>query len=488
MPHICPPATADTNRTSIFYAIEEDDCWGADPEAPPLAPKGFELRMTGETVIHNKATIVSETIRTDRMRDTISEVGATAEGDINFELAFRDLESLLQGAFANDFVYLLERTFAAGDVDAINATDRFNITGGAIVFTGFIAGADVHVSGFEDNTVNNGRMLLTAVDGAGAFIDIDTEIFPATSLTDETPAVPTTFKTPKGIFTDLEVQTSSIVGSATTDFLVDLNLEVGQTIRMEGWDTAANDGIFKITALAANTMTLDTSALVIETAGIVTLTAQRLKNGALRKSFLIEKFFGDVTQFMSFTGMRVGNMTLNVEAQALVTGVFSFMGKEGVSAQVTVLGSQIPAGIQDALNATTNVGNIEEGGIDLVTAIRSLDIAIGNNLRQKPQIGSKSSVDVGYGFVDVTGTMSVYFEDETLLQKFIAHTESSFNFTFTDSDGNSMVFTMPRLFFTSGTPTAPGGNDDVILPMEFTAVRSTADDAVIIVDALPAAL
>jgi len=488
MPHICPPATADTNRTSIFYAIEDDDCWGATPEPPPLAPKGFELRMTGETVIHNKATIVSETIRTDRMRDTISEVGATAEGDINFELAFRDLESLLEGAFANDFVYLLERTFGAGDLEAINATNRISVVAGAVDFAGFIAGADVHISGFIDNTINNGRMLITTVDGADVFIVVDTEVFPVTPLTDETPVGTTLVRTPKGNFTDLEIQTSSTVGSATTDFLVDVNLEVGQSIRMEGWDVAASNGVFKITAISANLLTLDTTALTIETAGVVTLTAQRLKNGFARKSFVIEKFFGDVTQFMSFTGMRVGNMTLNVESQALVTGVFSFMGKEGVSSQVTVLGSQIPAGIQDALNATTNVGNIEEGGIDLVTAIRSIDIAIGNNLRQKPQVGSKSSVDIGYGFVDVTGTMSVYFEDATLLAKFIDHTESSLTFTFTDSDGNSMVFTLPRLFFTSGSPTAPGGNDDVILGMEYTAVRSQADDAVVIVDALPAAL
>jgi len=263
MPHICPPATADTNRTSVFFAIEEDDCWGADPEAPPLAPKGFEVRMTGETLIHNKATVVSETIRTDRMRDTISEVAATAEGDVNFELAFRDLEAFLQGAFANDFVYLLERTFAAGDIDAVNATNRYNITAGAVDFAGFIAGADVHVDGFETNTINDGRMLITAVDAGDAFIDVNTEVFPATSLTDETPVTPTTFKTPKGLFTDLEIQTASIIGSATTNFLTGLNLEVGQSIRMDGWDVAANNGVFKIAAIAANQLPLLLGTIVL---------------------------------------------------------------------------------------------------------------------------------------------------------------------------------------------------------------------------------
>lgn len=493
MPPICPPATADTNRTSIFYALEDDACWGADPDVGALAPKGFELRMTGETLVHNKQTIVSESIRTDRMRDTISEVGASAEGDLNFELSFRDWEAMLQGALADDFEYLIERTMAAGNVGVTGSTNQYDVNQGAIDFANFYVGSDVHVSGFELNTVNNGRMLIATVDGADQFITVNNEIVPAVTLADEDSGsgLPLTFKTPKGLFLDLEIQTTAIVGSATTNFLTDLNLEVGQTIRMERWDIAGNNGLFKVGAIAANSLTLTDvlgadPALTIESAGVVVLTAQRLRNGIARKSFLLEKFFGDIVQYMYFPGCRVGQMTLNTEAQALVTGTFSFQGKEGISQQTSVMGSLVPAGIKDALNATTNVGSIREGGVALSTAIRSIELTIGNNLRTKPQVGSRSPVDIGYGFVDLTGTASIYFEDEVMLAKFIGHTASSLSFTFTDGDGNSLVFTIPRLFFTSGTPTAPSGNDDVILPMEFTAVRSTVDDAVIIVDALPA--
>ena len=493
MPPICPPATADTNRTSIFIALEDDACWGADPDVGALSPKGYEVRMTGETLVHNKQTVVSESIRTDRMRDTISEVAASVEGDLNYELSFRDFETLLQGALANDFVYLIERTMAAGDVGVTGATNRYDVNQGAIDFANFYVGTDVWVFGFELNTVNNGRMIIATVDGADQFITVNNEITPATALADEDSGsgLPLTFKTPKGIFVDLEIQSTDTVGSATTDFLVDLNLEVGQSIRMERWDIAGNNGVFKIAGITANALTLTDAfgadpALTIETAGVVVLTAQRLKNGIARKSFLIEKFFGDITQFFYMTGCRVGSMSMSTAAQALVTGSFSFQGKEGVSQQASVLGTTIPAGIKDALNATTNVGNITEAGVSLSTAIRSLELTIGNNLRTKPQIGSRSPVDIGYGFVDVTGTAEVYFEDEVLLAKFLAHTSSSFAFTFTDGDGNALVFTLPRLFFTSGSPTAPGGNDDVILPMEFTAVRSQVDDAVVIIDALPA--
>ena len=119
MPTNCPNATADTNRVSLFISPEDDDCWGGTPDTGPLAPKAYELRMTGETLVHNKQTVVSETIRTDRMRDTLSEVAVSVEGDINFELSFRDWELMLQGALAADFVYLVERTFATGQLDAV---------------------------------------------------------------------------------------------------------------------------------------------------------------------------------------------------------------------------------------------------------------------------------------------------------------------------------------------------------------------------------
>lgn len=493
MPPVCPPSTADTNRTSIHIVQEDDACWGADPDVGALAPKGYEVRMTGETLVHNKQTIVSNSIRTDRMRDTLSEVGASVEGDLNFELSFRDWEPALEGALADNFIYLLERTFLAGDVGVIGATNRYSVLQGALDFADYIVGADLWVSGFELNTVNNGRMIISDVDIGDAFLEVNNEIVPTTTLTDEDSGsgLPLVFKSPKGVFLDLEVVASDQISSVTTDFLVDVNLEVGQTFRMEGWDIAGNNGVLKITALAANLLTMttvagDDPALAVESAGQVTLTAQRLKNGILRKSFLLEKFFGDITQFFYMTGCRIGTMSLSVEAQALVTGTFAFQGKEGVSVQASVLGTKVPAGIKDALNATTNVGNIEEGGIALATAVRSIELSIANNLRPKPELGSRSPVDIGYGFIDVTGTLSAYFEDQALLNKFIDHTASQLSFTFTDSDGNVLIFTLPRLFFSSGTPTAPGGNEDVILPMEFTAVRSTVEDAVIIIDALPA--
>lgn len=275
----CPQPTADTNRVSLYIAPEPDDCWGDTPGVGSLAPKGYEVRMTGETIVHNKQTVVSNTIRTDRMRDTISEVAVSAEGDINFELAFRDWELMLQGALAGDFEYLIERTITAGAVNAIAASDRYSVTSGATDFDNFVAGADVWVTqGFEDFAKNLGRFLIGEVGAGGTYIVVDDETGSGVPLGDETPTsgLAAVFKTPKGQFTDLEITANNSIASSSTNFLTSVNLAIGQWIRMEGWDAAHNNGVFKIAAISANLLELDTTALTTETATPVIITAQRL--------------------------------------------------------------------------------------------------------------------------------------------------------------------------------------------------------------------
>jgi len=485
---ICPSPTADTNRVSLY--VSPEPCWGQAPGTAALAPKAYELKMTGESLVHNKQTVVSNVIRTDRMRDSLSEVGASAEGELNYELSFRDFDFLIEGAFAANIEYLVERTVVApGDISAVSATSLFSVLAGAINFTGFVPGADVHVSGYEDTAKNNGRFLISAVGAAGVSLTVNSErAGSATILDDEVPTDPLflpTFKTSKLSWTDLVVASDTTITSATLNFLTDVNLAVGQHIRIEGAANPANNKVVKIVGISATTLTFAPgTALVAAAAATLVLTAARIRNGIERKSYLVEKKFGDVDKYVAFTGMRVGQMSLNVESQALVTGSFSMQGKEGAGSETSVLGTIIPAGIKDALNATTNVGQIEEGGTAVETAIRSVMISINNNLRPKPQIGSKSPVDIGLGFVDVTGTLTAYFEDLAMFNKFINHTSSQLSFRFTDSESNVLVFTLPRLYFSAGTPQAPQGNDDVMLGLEFTAVRSNVDDAVIILDLL----
>lgn len=467
--------TADTNRVSLFFAPEAT--WGEAIGTSAAAPKMYEVRMTGETLGHSKQTVTSNTIRTDRMRDTISEVGASAEGDINFELAAKDWDIMLEGVLATNTSWIFSKTFT-GVASAENTGNKFSVSSGD--FSEFAVGAEVWVEGFTTNARNNGRFYITAI--ASGEITVSGNV-----LTDESPAGEVTFKTNKVVPGDLVVATATTVTSASFDFTT-LGLEVGQYVLLGAQTTASNDKTVKIASIAASTLTFEVgSSLSTDSADSdAWICGKRIKNGIVGKSYLIEKHFGDIDKLMVFQGMRPGSMTLNVESQAIVNGTISFMGKAGGSGDTTVSGSRVDASITDALNATTNVGSIKEGGSSLSTAIRSVTMEVANNLRNKPAVGSKSGIDIGYGFIDVTGSVNAYFEDRTLLDKMIDHTESSLEFRFTDADSNVLHFTLPRLYFTAGNPTTPGGNEDVMIPLEYTCVRDQTTDSVIIVDMLAA--
>lgn len=283
---------------------------------------------------------------------------------------------------------------------------------------------------------------------------------------------------------DLEFTGNDIVGPASTwDALV-----VGQYVKISGAAQSGNNGIRKVTAKTSTNLTVDGAAFTAENNSTATVKGKVLRNGVTKKSFLIEKRFSDVNQFIHFRGMRISQMSLAVESQAILTGTFSFMGARGYVQGTSIGNASSTAASSDAvMNGTSNVGTIEEGGATLTTALRALRLTLNNNLRELPEIGNKEPAGVNYGSIDLTGTIEAYFEDAALYTKLLNHTASSLHFRVQDSAGNVLLFTIPKVFYSEGNPNSPGINQDVMLPINWTAVRDPNTDCEFQVDALSAA-
>jgi hypothetical protein len=88
--------------------------------------------------------------------------------------------------------------------------------------------------------------------------------------------------------------------------------------------------------------------------------------------------------------------------------------------------------------------------------------------------------------VDVTGTLNAYFEDDVMYQKFLNHTQSSLTITLTDAGGNTIVITLPRIYYTKGPVNITAGNEDVMVPLEFTALRDPTTNLTIAMDFIAA--
>jgi hypothetical protein len=261
------------------------------------------------------------------------------------------------------------------------------------------------------------------------------------------------------------------------DFTTD-GFSEGMWVKWEGFSEAANNGYHRITTLTATVMTCAGSTLTDEGptalgSGTPALAASNdgmIRNGTTKKSYVIEKKFSDVTEFISFTGMRVGSFSLNVAPGAIITGSASFMGKSATPAQATV-GDTTPtaAGTQDVMSAIDNIYAIREGGSATGMSLTSLSFSIDNALRPQPAIGNLGPVGIGIGRISLTGTVEAYFEDDTFLDKYIDFTTTSFDFRCEDAAGNAMIWNINNAKLSDAQVVAGGIDQDVLVSASFEA-------------------
>jgi hypothetical protein len=270
----------------------------------------------------------------------------------------------------------------------------------------------------------------------------------------------------------------------------------GMHIKLSGWVTTANNGIFKISAVAAGAITITTATLVVEGAGATRVVKGRMfRNGtglvlgvyAELPSLIVEKEFTDLTnEFQHFVGLRVNQLQMSMASGQIATAVWSLMGKTMLGTAATVSAADTAANTNTVMNATTNIGTFLEGGSAMDVYVKDLSLTFKNNLRNQDAIGYHTPIGMGTGWFELEGKMSVYFKDATMYNKLINHTSTSFSFRLTDASGNVYIFTIPKIRILKGEPLVSGGNSDIMLPVEFAAYYDSTTDCMAQLDILAA--
>jgi len=277
----------------------------------------------------------------------------------------------------------------------------------------------------------------------------------------------------------------------TGNGFVAAGIVAGQWIKVAGFTPAANNGFFRVESVAAGEIVVSGGTLVSEVAGdTVTIKGQHIHNSNVAASFTLEKEFSDLTQFISYTGMRVGDFSLEFATAAIVTGAISFMGKSGAIAGVTVgTGNPIAAPTADVMNAVSNVLGIFEGATlaELTSKMSKLGISVKNSLRGQNAIGTLGNVGIGTGRCDVSGTLSAYFENDTLYAKFLANTTTGLAWRAQDAVGNAYIISVPKVKLSDGTVVAGGADQDVMADFSWQAVMHATFGFTISIDKFAAA-
>ena len=283
--------------------------------------------------------------------------------------------------------------------------------------------------------------------------------------------------------------TTITAASAPTGGSALTSLAKGQWFKLNA-PSHANDGkYFRVSSSVSPTSTVVTvdASTPLATGTAITLTkisTSRVSNGSTQRSFVLQKAFTDISQFLAYRGMTPSKFSLSFQSGSIVTGMFDFMGKDAVRGATTLLPAAPTASLAyEVMNAVTGVGQIMEGGAALTgTYIKSMSLELDNKLRGRTAIGSLGNVSLGAGTVEVKGQMEVYLADGVLYDKFLNNTPSSVSLRAVDAAGNGYFITLPKIKYADAKVVAGAIDQDAMLSMNYTALYDPTSGKTISVD------
>jgi hypothetical protein len=253
---------------------------------------------------------------------------------------------------------------------------------------------------------------------------------------------------------------------------------VGSAITVAGVTPTGYNGTYTVTACTATSVSYANATTGSQTvAG--TIKNRVLKVGNTAKSMSIEDAADDITQFRLFTGMTVNTAAISIAPNSMIAATFSMVGKDmtisGTSVDATKTASSTNQPF-DSYSGVMAIGNAS-AALSSVATITGIDFSITNALAPTFVIGSATTPQLEFGMATVEGTITAYFEDATLINRFVNETTSAFQVTVNDPSGASnYTFHFPRVKI-NGAAVPVGGPTSRIVTLPFVALYDTVENS-----------
>ena len=197
--------------------------------------------------------------------------------------------------------------------------------------------------------------------------------------------------------------------------------------------------------------------------------------------FSFERSFSDIGQYQLFTGCAINKLSLDLKTNAMVTGSFDIVGKAAAFATSTAASTTTHSQTHSPLDCFSGV--IKEGGTQ-IAVITGISVSVDNAITPALVIGSKSAAAMVPGRLNVTGTVSAFFENTTLLSKFKDETESNLEITLGSGGPGSYIVSIPRIKYSGGNNSVDG-EGSITLNMPFQALLDSTTGTNIRITRIP---
>tara|TARA_R110002110_G_scaffold2808_1_gene13906 strand:- start:66 stop:977 length:912 start_codon:yes stop_codon:yes gene_type:complete len=267
--------------------------------------------------------------------------------------------------------------------------------------------------------------------------------------------------TPAGNFANLPFSTHSL--NLTKDILAGTDIQADRMSRVnrQGNRQVAGDIVVDLRDGDYD--------LLLESAMLNTFATNVLKVGVAPKFFSIEDYAADIDQARLFTGMSVSSMAISLAPNQMVTTTFGMVGKD-MTISATEKTQDAASGAQpfDAYSGDISIGTV--GSPSAVAIVTALDFTLNNAYAPTFVIGDDSAPSLEYGRAEVEGTLTAYFEDASLINRFLNETETAIRVSVDDPTGaNAYIFDFPKVKINSADVGVDGPTSRMIT-MSFVAL------------------
>jgi hypothetical protein len=283
-------------------------------------------------------------------------------------------------------------------------------------------------------------------------------------------------------------------GSAdTADFEVDAVPDAGKVqgdtfattngvVTIERLDSKAQQAVLRydptITAAATSHQIFGLSSVTIDgevfeiTAYTDAVEDATAKAGDTRLSFSILREFSDFgggeKPFLLYSGCEVSSWNLSAAANGLAKSTFSFFGRNMLApATAAPVNSSVAPAI-DTAPFDTFSGQMDIDGVESCI-VTDYSLTINNGHAPRYGIGCQNSQDPSVNQSVVEGSITAYFNDASLYEKFVNEESLALTLTLQDLQGEQMIISLPNLKIGSGTQPDVSGDGPITITVNFTA-------------------
>ena len=183
----------------------------------------------------------------------------------------------------------------------------------------------------------------------------------------------------------------------------------------------------------------------LESAMLNTWATNVLKVGTTPKFFSIEDYAADIDQARLFSGCAVSSMAISLAPNQMVATTFGMVGKDmTMSSTQKTQNAASGAAPFDAYSGDIAIGNVASSSA--VAIVTGLDFTLTNSFAPTFVIGDASAPSLEYGQAVIEGSLTAYFEDLALINRFLNEVESELEVSVNDPTGaNAYTFLFPRI-------------------------------------------